>query len=227
MDVLIRLYLAHFIGDFVFQPSSWTNDKLTKKVKSPKLYYHLLIHLVLTVLLAWGEVSLLGMCAIILIHYVIDLSKLYLQKWYDWRILFWLDQLLHLCVIYWVGSNFRMHPLDLSIVDYNNNWNIALVLIITLFVSQSIYKMFLTYIDAQPTQNNHNSLWLDRVVWVVLLYVFNPLFILAYSIIKPGLQYAFERDLAIRKDLFTCNMLNVLSLLICAILYLFLTKSLH
>ncbi|RZK17109.1 MAG: DUF3307 domain-containing protein, partial [Pedobacter sp.] len=45
MDIiLIKLILAHLIGDFFLQPTSWVKDKERKKLKSAKLYLHVLVH---------------------------------------------------------------------------------------------------------------------------------------------------------------------------------------
>ncbi|MEL6355709.1 MAG: DUF3307 domain-containing protein, partial [Bacteroidota bacterium] len=50
MDILIvKLLLAHFIADFALQPDSWIVDKQAKKWRSSKLYWHILIHFVVTV----------------------------------------------------------------------------------------------------------------------------------------------------------------------------------
>ncbi|MBZ0244110.1 MAG: DUF3307 domain-containing protein, partial [Bacteroidales bacterium] len=42
--ILLKLLLAHFIGDFLLQPKSWVKDKENRKIKSPKLYFHFAIH---------------------------------------------------------------------------------------------------------------------------------------------------------------------------------------
>jgi hypothetical protein len=44
MMVLVKLILAHFIGDFVIQPLSWVESKEKEKIKSLKFYLHVLLH---------------------------------------------------------------------------------------------------------------------------------------------------------------------------------------
>jgi len=51
MIVLIKLILAHLLGDFVLQPSSWVAAKEAKKLKAYQLYLHLLVHGALTMLI--------------------------------------------------------------------------------------------------------------------------------------------------------------------------------
>lgn len=55
--ILIKLILAHLIGDFFLQPASWVKEKEKSKLKSPKLYLHVLIHIALLFLILW-DVSL-------------------------------------------------------------------------------------------------------------------------------------------------------------------------
>jgi hypothetical protein len=33
IELLIKLLIAHFIGDFLIQPDSWIQDKLEKKIQ--------------------------------------------------------------------------------------------------------------------------------------------------------------------------------------------------
>ncbi|WP_435623350.1 DUF3307 domain-containing protein [Flagellimonas sp.] len=100
----LKLILAHFIGDFVLQPSHWVDDKLEKKWKSKYLYWHMGIHL--TALLLLLQFKQLGLIAIIIIsHYLIDLGKLTFTNSKNYRWLFALDQVLHigiiLLLVYW------------------------------------------------------------------------------------------------------------------------------
>lgn len=80
MIVLLKLILAHFIGDFLLQPKAWVKDKEVKKAKSPYLYLHLLIHALIVLLLLWDfnywPLALLLMIS----HGLIDALKLYAQK---------------------------------------------------------------------------------------------------------------------------------------------------
>lgn len=48
MDIyLIKLIIAHLIGDFFLQPNAWVKDKERRKLKSTKLYLHVMIHVAL------------------------------------------------------------------------------------------------------------------------------------------------------------------------------------
>ncbi|MCL5244239.1 DUF3307 domain-containing protein [Cellulophaga sp. 20_2_10] len=96
----LKLLLAHILGDFVLQPNSWIKDKQKKKQKSIYLYWHTLIHLVaLVLILEFNATYFLGIGAIVTTHYIIDLAKLKLQNKKNARVLFFLDQALHLIVL--------------------------------------------------------------------------------------------------------------------------------
>ncbi len=80
MIILLKLLLAHLIGDF-FAPTKIVGYRKgkEKKVKSPKIYLHFLIHGALVVILLGIEFWDLALC-LMLIHGLIDLIKLYFQK---------------------------------------------------------------------------------------------------------------------------------------------------
>jgi len=105
MIVLLKLILAHLIGDFLLQPKSWVEAKQMHKALSKVLYVHVLIHIGLILLLTW-DLSLWPMAMLIgLGHLLIDISKLYLQKEKNKTLWFVTDQLLHIVLVagiwYW------------------------------------------------------------------------------------------------------------------------------
>lgn len=101
MILLTKLLLAHLIGDFIVQPTSWVIAKETHKIKSKYLYLHVLLHFLVTMVLLWDlkywKIALLIMIS----HYIIDVLKLYLTPIVKNKsIPFFIDQLLHVGVIY-------------------------------------------------------------------------------------------------------------------------------
>tara|TARA_R110002012_G_scaffold319389_3_gene539826 strand:- start:36577 stop:37278 length:702 start_codon:yes stop_codon:yes gene_type:complete len=102
MALLIKLVLAHLIGDFILQPKSWVKSKEKRKLKSPKLYLHVAIHMVLLCLIIW-DVSYWPLVLIITgLHLIIDALKLMLQRKKTKRQWFFMDQLLHIISIFTV-----------------------------------------------------------------------------------------------------------------------------
>ncbi|SMO95460.1 DUF3307 domain-containing protein [Gracilimonas mengyeensis] len=115
MIILLKLLLAHLIGDFGLQFKKWVDHKRKYRLKSGYLYLHVAIHAVATLLLLWPEISrnllYLWIPAIVLVtHFMIDAGKLMLRKsssknassWDTAReqILFFADQFLHVLVIF-------------------------------------------------------------------------------------------------------------------------------
>jgi len=99
MIILIKLILAHLIGDFVLQPLSWVNDKNERKAKSPTLYLHALIHGLLVYVFIGEASAWLPAICLMIIHLLIDLTKLYLQTERSKNTWFALDQALHIISI--------------------------------------------------------------------------------------------------------------------------------
>jgi hypothetical protein len=106
--LLIQLLLAHFIGDFVLQPQKWIQDKEEKKFKSVYLYLHAGLHAFLMLLFLNFEAKyILPVFFISLSHLVIDGVKL-LKPIQNVRYLFFIDQFLHLAILYWFYSGWSL-----------------------------------------------------------------------------------------------------------------------
>lgn len=93
MIVIVKLVLAHLLGDFLLQPTSWVKEKETLRIKSFKLYLHVLLHGGLVYLLI-GNWTLA--IAVLILHFIIDILKVYVQKEPTKVRWFWIDQSLHI-----------------------------------------------------------------------------------------------------------------------------------
>ncbi len=98
MILLIKLVLAHLMGDFLLQPDSWVKAKEKNKLGSWQLYLHSFIHFALIMLLVFDFTFWKWAAIIALAHLVIDVVKLYSIKengrWY-----FFVDQAIHLLLL--------------------------------------------------------------------------------------------------------------------------------
>jgi hypothetical protein len=97
--ILIKLILAHLLGDFVLQPMSMVRQKEAKGIRSPFLYLHLLIHALLVIILVWDARFIVPAIIITVMHGVIDVVKIRNQNETNTRTWFIADQLLHLAVL--------------------------------------------------------------------------------------------------------------------------------
>ena len=99
MIIFIKLFLAHLLGDFMLQPTTWVIDKENNKIKSIYLYLHIILHGIL----AWILVGTINFGWYVLVlaisHGIIDVMKLYLQKPTTRRDWFMIDQILHISII--------------------------------------------------------------------------------------------------------------------------------
>ena len=100
----MQFLLAHFFGDFLLQSTGMVREKEGKKAASPKLYIHVFIHAFLLFLFTWDINLWLPILIISAAHFGIDILKIYLQKPHTKRVWFFIDQILHLAVIFLVFS---------------------------------------------------------------------------------------------------------------------------
>jgi hypothetical protein len=132
--ILIKLLLAHFLGDFLLQPQSWVKDKENRKIKSPKFYLHITIHGLL-VLIVLMDINFWPLALILAFsHGIIDILKLYAQKKTNKPKWFLIDQLLHILSIILLWIVFFSPEIDLSL--WLNNESIWIYTIALLFLTQ-------------------------------------------------------------------------------------------
>ncbi|MBB2144995.1 DUF3307 domain-containing protein [Pedobacter sp. LMG 31464] len=120
--VLLKLLLAHVLGDFFLQPNSWVAEKEKKKLKSDKLYLHIAIHILLIFLIflslnSWKIALVVG-----LFHGIIDVIKLLFQKEKTKRIWFFVDQFLHIVVIVSCWNYFYQPAISLNFLENAQFW---------------------------------------------------------------------------------------------------------
>ncbi|WP_262147272.1 DUF3307 domain-containing protein [Chryseobacterium foetidum] len=110
--IFIQLILAHLLGDFLLQPNSWVADKENRKLKSPFLYLHVLIHTVLSFIFLWN-IELWWVAVLVgVTHLIIDACKLSFQNIQTKKRWFFIDQLLHVAVIGGVSFYFNEFDFD-------------------------------------------------------------------------------------------------------------------
>lgn len=145
MILLVKLILAHFIGDFLLQPKAWVAEKEKRKAQSFKLYIHLLIHGILILLLLWDFKCWLLAISLMIVHGIIDTIKLYAQKESNKSLWFLIDQALHLISIFilWIifikpENNFK------AIVANPKIWIYSLALLLITVVSGIVMRILIS-----------------------------------------------------------------------------------
>ncbi len=157
MILFLQLFLAHLIGDFCLQPSTWVKDKDEKKHKSSKLYLHIGVHSLTTALLLGFNIGYwLGFLIIIISHFIIDLLKINLNKKVNNRILFFADQLLHIATIAAVVYSYQPFTL-INFISAHNLLFITCLLFVS-YVTAVIIKITLSTWTPHTEEKEDESL---------------------------------------------------------------------
>ena len=154
--LLIKLTLAHIIGDFLFQPDSWIEDKKNKKIKSKYLYFHIGIHLI--ALLAVLQFKLIAATFVIVIsHFIIDLIKIYISNDKNARLVFIGDQIIHILIIISVVYYYTPFMLDFEHIYAPHVLLFITFIILVTYVFSVIIKQLIAPWDAE-INNDKKSL---------------------------------------------------------------------
>ncbi|WP_228027905.1 DUF3307 domain-containing protein [Costertonia aggregata] len=152
-----KLLLAHLIGDFLLQPNRWVIHKEANRAASKYLYYHVLLHFLVTMILLW-DLSYWNIALVIAVsHYVIDLAKLYTTPLFKLKsIPFFIDQALHLVVLY-VCAYYENLPEHTIALFEKLDWPLATALIFVTFPAAIIMGKLLEAMS-DKIELDHKSL---------------------------------------------------------------------
>ncbi len=142
--ILIKLVLAHLFGDFFLQPNSWVVEKEKKKLKSLKLYWHVLIHTLL-VFLVFRSFEVWKMALVIgITHFIIDSIKLIYQREKTKSLWFFMDQSLHLLVILACWINYAQPDFSVLFFYEQKIWVFGIGILILTSPASIFIKMIIT-----------------------------------------------------------------------------------
>lgn len=174
--ILIKLILAHIIGDFFLQPTKWVEEKQRLKLKSKYLYLHILIHILLTSIILWDSSLWPIILTIGLSHFIIDATKLLIQNKKTQRLFFFIDQLLHITTIFVCYYLFTETTFPLqNIVTENNLLLVLCLLFLTLPTSIIMKSIFLKWNISELTKNNESLADAGQYIGVlerILVFIF-------------------------------------------------------
>lgn len=157
MILLIKLLLAHIIADFFLQPKKWVEEKEQKKLKSNKLYLHVIIHTIITGIVLWDASLWPIIVTIGISHFIIDAAKLLIQNEKTKRLLFFIDQIFHVTVIILCYYLFTENVFDLNIlVTQNSLLLLVCFLFLTIPTSIIMKTIFLKWDISELTKNNES-----------------------------------------------------------------------
>jgi hypothetical protein len=158
MIVIVKLILAHILGDFLLQPNSWVKAKEDKKGLAWQLYAHVLIHGLLILLLLFDITDWKLAVIIVFSHLIIDYAKLKFQTENSKIIWFIVDQIMHLAVIIFLGMYWQNKEKELLELLLSNSFitMITAVLFLTKPVSIIMSVMIKPWSDAIPNEKEQS-----------------------------------------------------------------------
>jgi len=159
MIVLIKLILAHLIGDFLLQPKAWVKDKEVKKAKSPYLYLHILTHALIVLLFLW-DFNYWPLAFLLMIsHGLIDALKLYAQNENNKTHWFFIDQILHIISILALWVLFFKPEIDIkALLSAPIIWIYASAVLFLTVVSSIVIRILMSSWSKTLGENNDESL---------------------------------------------------------------------
>lgn len=158
MIFIVKLILAHLIGDFLLQPNSWVKAKEKKKALAWQLYAHVLIHGLLTLLVLFDITNWRLATIIMLSHFIIDYIKLKFQTKNSKITWFIVDQIVHLAIIVFLGLYWQNKENELLEFLFSNSFIIlaTAVLFLTQPVSIIMSVLIKPWSDAIPNDKEQS-----------------------------------------------------------------------
>ena len=156
MIVFVKLLLAHLVGDFLLQPTSWVKDKEDKKHKSIYLYLHIFLHFILAWILIGEKEFGFYALGLAVLHGLIDFLKLHYQTSKTKRNWFSIDQISHLIVL--IVITFLYTNTHIEFENLSNQFWIILTALILLTKPTSIIIKNIISIWTPENKNKDKSL---------------------------------------------------------------------
>ena len=157
MIIFIKLLLAHLLGDFLLQPTSWVLDKESKIHRSVYLYLHTFLHGFLAWILV-GEMAFVGYAiALALLHGGIDFLKLRFQKNKTKRTWFLIDQALHVIVLILIALLYNQQKIDFTLID-KQFWALITGLVLVTKPTSIIIKNIISIWTPEKKNSQDDSL---------------------------------------------------------------------
>lgn len=153
----LKLFIAHLIGDFLFQPDSWIADKEKLKFRSKFLYAHLLVHAsALFILLSFDNKYIWSILIIVSTHYLIDLAKLYSQNAINKRWLFLIDQITHISVLIAIIYYWYPFTIELALLSEAKTLLLIAAILLTTVVAATLMKVIMNQWSLDEDENDHS-----------------------------------------------------------------------
>ena len=154
-ELILKITLAHLIGDFALQTTHMVKDIENNKFKSKYLYLHILIHLALIVLVTQFDTKYIVPALLLSIsHLIIDVAtKIWLKNKLSGIYNLLLDQALHFATIALFIKHFHNYEIDFDMLFNSKNYLLLAALVSITFVSAIVIKKIMEIFN-YPLPNN-------------------------------------------------------------------------
>lgn len=154
-ELLVKIVLAHLLGDFVFQTNKMVKGINKKGMHLGFLYLHVLIHFILLLVLTGFQVQyILPLFILTLSHLLIDiLTKVVLKRKLSELINLIVDQTLHgIAILCLVAYYYDIVPIFQSLLNFNQLLLLTTIVNLT-FVSSIVIKKTMESINYKIPNN--------------------------------------------------------------------------
>ena len=173
LTFILKILLAHFMADFLFQPDKWVKDRDKNHCKSKFLYIHAVVHLaVLSVLFLLSSEFLTYWKAILIIsvsHLVIDLVKSCVEKHIkNHKIkIFIADQVFHLVALALVVCYYYPYTIHLDFLFSTESLTILITLLLATFVSGVIIKLLMGKWKLVNADDSESQINIGKIIGII------------------------------------------------------------
>lgn len=149
LELILKITLAHLLGDFVFQTNKMIADISTKKLKSKHLYIHAILHLLLLLTVTSFEKQyIFPVIALAVSHLVIDIiTKIIIKDKINAINTLLLDQILHVIAIAFFVNYFYTYKIDFDFIFSSENYLFLVSLISITYVSAILMKKIMPILE--------------------------------------------------------------------------------
>ena len=153
----LKLIIVHFLADFALQPDSWVVAKNQKRQKSPFLYYHIGIHALLLLVVFQFDWSYWPLFSVYIIsHFIFDFAKLFMNGRLNSRLLFVIDQMAHLVVIFLLVGFYHSFHIDWDALISSRLLLLIAALLALTSVSSVIIKQMMSRWNLQSLEDDES-----------------------------------------------------------------------
>lgn len=159
-DLVMRLLLAHLLGDFVFQPDSMVEGIRRGKLKSPYLYAHVGVHLVLLLLLTgFAKQYIVPVLLLAFSHLIIDIiTKILIIGRINNAANLIFDQILHFIAIALFVNHFYGFEIDFAnLLSAEVYLFVIAIIVVTTASSVLMRKIMELFKYPIPNDGLHNA----------------------------------------------------------------------